>query len=343
MPAPTRGESPQADPRQSSLVDQLTEYVLAQLKQPQPAPPQPAQPQALTPSAALATARNPQFANQLYGMAQAPEQARFSGQQAAFEQAMAGRKEAFGLAGPLLQYEKATGSGLGRGALAIIEEGGVRRTVNVTRDATGRIVDVQEVGPTPWTPGNIPGIPGVSPPMTFPRRGSAPGAAAPIPGAPTPPAPPSQEEDYRKNAVFIQGANHLRQAFRELKSATADSGIVSNIVGQEAGETKYGGVLAPAYNKFESELRTTLDTMIVAVTGLSFPEQAFRRYRSELPVATDTEQQAMQKIDNVVRKFIAEVGIQRKTYPGIGGGEPGGEDPAMQRARELLRQHRGQP
>ena len=318
---PYQPQQPQTQQGSNDLYDLLAQRIAESLSGPMPQAPQMPQQQPLNPTAAFAAARNPQFAPMLNQQAQAPEMARYGQQQAAFEQAMSGREKALS-AGTSLVGAQYRMSGLGgRPALGTIEIDGVRTLVNVVRAPDGTAT-IQPLGPAPWSPGNIPGVPGVSPQMTFPRGGSVPGAATPVPGAPTPPAPPSVEEDFRKNKAFIDGSNHLREAFRTLKQATAGRSGFGNVVGQELGEFKYGGAIpySAANNAFESELRTTLDTMIVAITGLSFPELAFRRYRSELPVATDSEQQAMQKIDNVVRKFINEQKTMKETYPAVGGG-----------------------
>ena len=344
------GQQPQQQ-QGVDLYDLLATEIAKTMQQPQPQAPMPAQQQPLSPTSAFAAARNPQFAPHLINQAQAPEQARFAQQQAAFEQAMSGRQNAMSAGVSMVNSQnRAYGQG-GRPALAILEMDDpdnpgkkVRNTVNVIRDLDGT-ARIQVLGATPWTPGNVPAVPGASPQMTFPRGSSTPGAATPVPGAPVPPAPPSVEEDYRKNQAFIDGSNHLREAFRELKGSTAGRSGLGNVIGQELGEFKYGGAIpySAPNAKFESELRTTLDTMIVAITGLSFPENAFRRYRSELPVATDSEDQAMQKIDNVVRKFIAEQKSMKQTYPAVGGGAASAEptesivDKALRLAEERRR------
>lgn len=324
---PAGGQTqPQQPDQLEQLREQLVQRIADQMSGPEPTPPQ-YQPAQVSPQQGFAMARNPQLAGMLNQNIQAPAQAQFQQQQAAFEQAMSGRQQAATLgAGMVNAQTRGMGSSLGgRPALGTIEIDGVRTLVNVVRAPDGT-ASIQPLGPSPWTPGNVPAVPGVSPPMTYPRRGSEPGPATPVRGAVTPPAPAETEKDYRKNQAFIAGSNHLRESFRKLKAATAGRSGLGNVIGQELGEFKYGGAI-PYSNPnaaFENELRTTLDTMIVAITGLSFPEQAFRRYRSELPVATDSEQQAMDKIDNVVRKFLAEQKSMEGTYPKVGGGQAQG-------------------
>lgn len=319
------GGTGQQPKQQTDLYDLLASEIAKSLGAEQPQAPAPPQQQPLSPASAFAAARNPQFAPMLNQAAQAPEQARYASQQAAFEAAMSGRERAMQTGASLVGSQMRMSGQGGRPALGTIEIDGVRTLVNVIRDPDGT-ARIQQLGPAPWTPGNIPAVPGVSPQMTFARGGSQPGAATPVPGAPTPPAPASVEEDYRKNQAFIDGSNHLRESFRALKAQVGDRGPVMGAIGQELGEFKYGGAIpfSSPNAKFENELRTTLDTMIVAITGLSFPEQAFRRYRSELPVATDSEEQAMQKIDNVVRKFVAEQRSIKQSYPAVGGERSGG-------------------
>jgi hypothetical protein len=317
---------PQTPDQLEHLREMLIPHIIKHLSGPEPTPPQ-YQPQALTPFQGYAQARNPQMAGQLEQAYQAPAQAQYAQQQEAFKAAMEGRQQAAQLGATMINAQtRSSMSGVGgRPAMAtIIDENGRRISVNVHRGPDGRIAGVEEIGPSPWAPQAIPAVPGVAPPQIY-QRGVGEGAVAQnIPGAVTPPAPAAVEEDFRKNAAFIKGSDHLRQAFRELKAQTANRGPLGQAIGQELGEFKYGGAVpySSPNAKFEAELRTTLDTMIVAVTGLSFPEQAFRRYRSELPVATDSEDQAMTKIDNVVRKFLSEQGSMKQTYPAVGGGAP---------------------
>jgi hypothetical protein len=317
---------PQPQPQQGGgvdLYDLLATEIARSLNAPQPQAPAPPQQQPLDPASAFAAARNPQFAPHLIQRAQAPEAARYAQQQAAFEAAMSGKQQALQSGTSLVNARSRAGGIGGRPALAtIIDEQGNRISVNVHRGPDGRIAGIEEIGPSPWAPAILPAIPGVNPAQVYPK-GVGGATATDIPGAVTPPPPAPVTEDYRKNAAFIQGTNHLRQAFRELKANTGTRGPIAGAIGQELGEFKYGGAIpySAPNAKFESELRTTLDTMIVAITGLSFPEQAFRRYRAELPVATDSEEQAMQKIDNVVRKFLSEQRSIEQTYPTVGGGQ----------------------
>lgn len=337
MPAPDPG----GDTQRTSLVDRLTEYVMQQLSQPQPQAPgfQP-----LTPTAAVAAARNPQHAGTIIGAAQQPAQA-------AFEAQMAGRKEAMGLAGPLLQYEKATaGGGLGRGALAIIEEGGVRRTVNVTRDATGRIVDIQEVGPTPWTPGNVPAVPGVSPQMTFPRRGSVPGAATPVAGAPTPPPPAGVSEA----AVKQQSLRAIAESARESSISYAQtSSAPARIATQVAGSMPLVGGLARTITGYvapEAELTNTQlgrvsDALLRLKSGAQINESEYARLTQLLPKLGD----APDVIAGKWAQFFAELNAIEKArgtlYPATLGMQSGAPQQSTEDddAMRILNEVKGAP
>lgn len=101
MPAdPNQAEyqnAPQQGGGQNDQLEQIREALVGAIRQhltgPQPTPPQ-YQPQTLTPLQGFAEARNPQLAGQIEQGIQAPGQARYAQQQAAFEAAMQGRHEA---------------------------------------------------------------------------------------------------------------------------------------------------------------------------------------------------------------------------------------------------------
>lgn len=341
---PSQGQA--AEPQAPNQIDQLREALVQRLvnefNKPEPVAPT-YQPQQLTPFQGFAQARNPQLAGQLEQSYQAPAQARFQQQQAAFEQAMGNRQgattAAAGLVGAQLRNHNRP---LRFSPRREDRNGQAYDVMDVYDSQTGELIGTQDRGPTGAVPFIQPAVPGVSGPTRIPRVGPP----GPVGGV-VPPAPPGQEEDFRKNAAFIAGSDHLRQAFRKLKAETGGRGFIANVAGQELGETKYGGAIGfSAPNAaFENELRTTLDTMIVAVTGLSFPEEAFKRYRSELPVSTDSEEQAMEKIDNVVRKFIAEQKTLKQTYPAIGGGQAAqaAEKSEAQKLLDMYNAQKGQP
>lgn len=78
----------------AKLPQEVLQQILGQLKAPAPTAPTPPVFQGLSPLKAAAAAMNPQFAPTLINQQMAPEQARFQQQQAAFEAAMQGRREA---------------------------------------------------------------------------------------------------------------------------------------------------------------------------------------------------------------------------------------------------------
>jgi hypothetical protein len=98
-------DQPQGQPQQPDHLDALAEvmakldpavvqHILGTLNAPSPVAPTPPAFTGLSPLKAAAAAMNPQFAPTLINQQMAPEQARFQQQQAAFEQAMQGKREA---------------------------------------------------------------------------------------------------------------------------------------------------------------------------------------------------------------------------------------------------------
>lgn len=344
-PAPSPTPAPSAGMPNDRLLDELTKAIYdAMFGQNQPMPPR-YQPATLSPAQGYAIARNPQLGSLINQQAQAPGQALYQQQVDAFTNAMDMRK--FGIQqGVSLANTQQRVSAMGRPLRFVngttVDEMGQSVDYTDVYDArTAEYLGRQDRGQHAYSPQILPGIPGNMPPQMVNRNAPG-GQATNIPGASIPPAPPSVSEDWRKNQAYLSGVQSLRQAFRTLKQKTQGSNVLGRVYGQEAGESKYGGILAPVYNAFESQLRSTLNTMIVAITGLSFPEAAFKRYRSELPLATDTEDQAMAKIDNVLRRVISEQQTIGNQYPAVGGAPMGGETREQMRQR-LLQKHGGTP
>jgi len=166
------GTGPVQQPNQlDDLREQLIQAITDQLHGGQPQAPQ-YQPAQVSPQQGFAMARNPQLAPMLNQNIQAPAQAQFQQQQAAFEAAMQGRQQAMQLgAGMLNTQTRAEHVGAGPGgrpALATIvdEDGsitgtkGKRITVNVSRGPDGRLSQIEEIGATPWAPQIVSGTSG---------------------------------------------------------------------------------------------------------------------------------------------------------------------------------------
>lgn len=307
----------QHDPQ---LLDELTRAIAEAIHGPAPQAPT-YQPTPYTPQAGFAMARNPQLAPLLANSYQAPGRAQYESQLAAFEAAMSGRQHAITAGVSLANTQQR----IGNAPLRFVNK---RSIVGPDGQTPRMVVDVyrgneflgeHELGEPAYAPGVVQGVPGVSPPAFVERSGALRGQASQIQGLPTPPAPPTAETDYTKSNAYIAGIQALRAAHRALRAQTAGTGTLGRMIGQEAGETKYGTTIAPPYGRYESTVRSVLDTLILKATGLSFPEAAFERYRTELPLATDDETTADMKFRNVLSRIIEEMQGQKRAYPYVGG------------------------
>lgn len=333
MPGPRRTTPDASNP---DFLRALTERIMQTLNQPEPRAPQPPQPQALDPVSAYAVARNPQTLDYFSDMANAPAANQYKAAQSAFEEAMQGRRNAL-TAGVSLANTQTRATASGNRPLRLIPRNVVRNGVNVGiteifDPVTGEKLGESEAGEMAYAPTIDPGIdPATGRPtmMRYPKNIG--GTAFPVQDAggrnvgAVPPA--GIQNDYMQNAAFVQSSQALKAAWSRFKQKTSGATLLGRIAGQEAGESKYGTVIAPAYAEFESTVKATLNAYIRSVTGLSFPEAAYQRHRSELPIATDSDEQAALKIDNVLRATLAEMGYQGSMYPGLGAGGPVGGAP----------------
>jgi len=161
------GTAPKKQDDIEALREALIPELMKHLGGQAPTPPQ-YQPAPISPMQGYAMARNPQAAGLINQTIQAPAQAQFAQQQAAFEAAMGQRQQATGLAAGLINAQTRQSGYGGRPALATIidEDGsltgtkGKRITANVSRGPDGRISSIEEVGPTPWAPQIVQGTEG---------------------------------------------------------------------------------------------------------------------------------------------------------------------------------------
>lgn len=132
----------------------LTKHFTDVLSGPEPQAPL-YQPAALTPVQSYAQARNPALAGQLESAYQAPGQARYAQQQAAFEQAMDTRKQALGGAVSMVNADASLDARLAKRTTRYVNTeipkghpgAGQPIIIAETTDAMGNLVDTRYVGP----------------------------------------------------------------------------------------------------------------------------------------------------------------------------------------------------
>lgn len=308
-----------------NLLDELARAISQQIGGPQPQAPvyQPAQ---FSNQQGFAIARNPQLGGMIANQVQAPGKALYESQVNAFTEAMQNRRNAMSVGGAMVNAQTRA-AGVQRALrlvpTTVVINGVNQRVVDAYDPMTGEHVGREMQGEAAYSPTVGPGVnPDTGQPTMYTYPKSAGGTAFPQVGPGGQPIgippPAGITNDYNANAAFVQASGALKTAWAKLRDATKGQNVGEKMLGQTVGEMKFGGVFAPNYNAFEQTVKATLNAYIMSVTGLSFPESAYVRHRSELPLASDTDEQAAAKIENVLRRTLAEMGMQQGAYPGMG-------------------------
>lgn len=330
-----------------NLLDELARAISQQIGGPQPQAPQ-YQPAQFSNQQGFAMARNPGLAGTIANQVQAPGKALYESQVNAFTEAMQNRRNAMSVGGGLVNAQARAGAGRPLRLIPanVVINGVNQRVVDIYDPMTGEHLGRESQGEAGYSPTIAPGVnPDTGQPTMFTYPKSAGGTAFPQVGPGGQPIgippPAGITNDYNANAAFVQASGALKTAWAKLRDATKGQNVGEKMLGQTVGEMKFGGVFAPNYNAFEQTVKATLNAYIMSVTGLSFPESAYVRHRTELPLASDTDEQAAAKIENVLRRTLAEMGMQQGAYPGMGQqqGQVGPTaDEILQRALDRARQ-----
>jgi len=165
----------------------------------------------------------------------------------------------------------------------------------------------------------LPGVPGVSPPMTVDRYG---GPAKEIPGATTPPPPPSVGTDAARNTTTLSGLDLLGEAYNTIRKNTAGEGTIvdkgKQYVGNMLGESRVGGMFefSQPYAAYISSKRQSLNSYIKSVTGAQFSVAELERYDTQYPEPWDPPELAKQKLDNLAKRAVDDMEAKKRLYPG---------------------------
>lgn len=312
------GGTGQQPKQQPDLYDMLAAEIAKSLGAEQPQAPAPPQQQPLSPASAFAAARNPQFAPMLNQQAQAPEQARYASQQAAFEAAMSGRQNAMQAGVGLVRSQP---DGLDRARLDELirhNQAMENKPPNMAFLSTpeGFVAANRRTAE-------------VSQPLRRPDGSIA---------YPQPPA--GVVSDISAGTANLQGLDNLRAAYQRIRSETQNDWNATKVVGTIAGETRLGGMLAPKYAEYTAARRASLNAYIKSVTGAQFSVAELQRYEGQYPEPWDDEVLAEQKIETLKQRSVADMQAKMRAFPAASGAAPQQTESIVDRAMRLAAEAR---
>lgn len=270
------------------LYDLLAGEIAKSLQAEQPQAPQPPQQQPLSPVSAFAAARNPQFAPMLNQQAQAPEQARYASQQAAFEAAMSGRERAMQTGASLVGSQMRSGGRPQIRENTIVGDDGKRYRVQETVDpSSGAVLSQRVVGQAPENMAFLPTPQGFYPASR--QTGQAGGGPVQSGGATLYPAPPA---GIAQGAITQRGLRVIAEEARDasLSYAQKRGGLARTAI-QTAGNLPFVGGLArtaTGYVEPEAELTNTSigrvsDMLLRLKSGAQINESEYQRLTKLVP------------------------------------------------------------
>lgn len=341
------GTGPQQQPNQlDDLREQLVQAITQQLHGGEPTPPQ-YQPAQVSPQQGFAMARNPQLAGMLNQNIQAPAQAQYAQQQAAFEQAMSGRQNAIGAGVSLLGSQARSNRPMIKEYIEVID--GKRMRIRDTLDASGNTVRQEVLGEAPESMAML-----ASPEGYFPTSRQTGQAKGPVqsPGGGTvyPPPPAGVVSSVAASTATLGGLDDIWRAYQEIHEKTAGEGgyldIARQRVGTFVGETRLGGALAPEYAKYTSSRRASLNAYIKGQTGAQFSVKELERYDTQYPEPWDPPEIARSKIDELRQRALNDMQAKLRVFPGAAGAAPQGAAPQSEsivdKALRLAEERRNQ-
>lgn len=282
------------------------------------------QPAPISPMQGYAMARNPQQAGLINQTIQAPAQAQFAQQQAAFEQAMGQRQQATGLAAGLVNAQTRTSGGVGSRSI----KSEVNRDVNGTTHKfvqffdpqTNELLGEHDLGPVGYAPAML------ASPEGYQRAPKTGGAATPVlgqSGQPIyPPPPAGVVTSVAAGTATLGGLEDLRQAYKDIRSKTEGQWTAGQVVRQYAGESRLGGALAPDYANYTASRRAALNAYIKGQTGAQFSVKELQRYEAQYPEPWDPEDVADNKINVLEQRALADMQAKLRAFPGASGAAP---------------------
>lgn len=338
---------PENDPNLEALAHAITEA----LHGPAPTAPTPPSFQGLSPLAAAAGAMNPQQIPTLINKQMGPAQAQFQQQQAAFEQAMLGRREALqsgtALAAAGIRADATTdaagmrSSPSGKGQLKQIfdRKTGKSYWQEMLPDGQGGFTPGDILGEAAPSYGVLPGIDTATGQAgNFPYNKRAPGeigAAMKAPGGGViQPMPPEGFVQQAGGAqATLAGLSDFKGIFDRADTAAHSNNIAVRTMRDWVGRTRYGGAIAPDVAGYTAEVRRILFPYVKSITGAAFPESELVRYEQQFPVpGFDSPELAQQKLDSLAR----QIAVDMKAKYGVAGRvAPTGRKTAAELADEL--------
>lgn len=346
---PQQGQAPSGD--QDQLLEQLAHAITEALHGPAPTAPTPPSFQGLSPIAAAAGAMNPQQIPTLINKQMGPAQAQYQQQQAAFEQAMAGRNQALQSGTSLaaagiradtsLQTAGMRASPSGKGQLKQIfdRKTGKSYWQEMLPDGQGGFIPGDILGEAAPSYGVLPGIDTkTGQAANFPYNKRDPGEiGAPMKapgGGVIQPMPPEGFVQQAGGAqATLAGLSDFRGIFDRADSASRQHGLVVRTMRDWIGRQRLGGAIAPDVAGYTAEVRRILFPYVKSITGAAFPESELVRYEQQFPVpGFDSPDLAQQKLDSLARQIAADM---KAKYGVAGRVAPAGRKTAAELADEL--------
>lgn len=224
---------------------------------------------------------------------------------------------------------------------AIIEENGVRKTVNVVRDpVSGRITGIEEIGKTPFAPSVQPGVE-IDPLTGEPRPGffripKGPGAMERVPttGGDVVPLPPAgAAQGVASQRAAMKGIDALKSVWQKYnplaKGPAAYQGAVQTGLEYVPGLTRTltNEEDYAVQSEYKAAMENSLLRYVNALSGKQYTIKELQKFSNLFPRIYDPEETVNVKIQLLTESIMRDVSEAEQIFPGVGGGSRKNQKP----------------